>query len=295
MAARRGDHEVADQIKRLAIVSVFAEDEFLDLLVLKGGNALDLVLGVTTRASMDVDLSMPGSFSLEDIDRIRVKLESSIVQTFASEHFVAFDMILEERPEVVTEPMRDYWGGYRVTFKVIRASDAVRLHNDIHAMRREAILIGGKGKLQIDISKFEFTDQKQVDELDGYQIYVYSPAMIVAEKLRAICQQLPAYVQQVHKHTTARARDFVDIHATIERFRLDMSTPDHLSLVRSMFEAKRVPLQLLAEMESMRAFHREDFLQVQATVRPGVTLQEFDFYFDFVRDLGLELHSLGNP
>ena len=45
-----------DRIKRLAIVAMFSDDGLMEKLVLKGGNLLDLVYGISTRASLDVDL-----------------------------------------------------------------------------------------------------------------------------------------------------------------------------------------------------------------------------------------------
>jgi len=47
-----------EEIKRLVIIAMFSDDDLMDRFVLKGGNALDLAYKVSTRASMDVDLSM---------------------------------------------------------------------------------------------------------------------------------------------------------------------------------------------------------------------------------------------
>lgn len=52
---------VADEletIKKAGIVAMFADDDLMDQLVLKGGNAMDVVLGVNSRASVDLDFSM---------------------------------------------------------------------------------------------------------------------------------------------------------------------------------------------------------------------------------------------
>lgn len=38
-----------EKIKKLAIVAVFSDDELMERLVLKGGNALDLIHGISTR------------------------------------------------------------------------------------------------------------------------------------------------------------------------------------------------------------------------------------------------------
>jgi len=46
------------QIRRAAIAALFSDDVLTEYLVLKGGNALDLIYGITSRTSMDLDFSM---------------------------------------------------------------------------------------------------------------------------------------------------------------------------------------------------------------------------------------------
>lgn len=53
--------DLAD-IRRTVIMAIFADDLLMEKLVLKGGNALELVLGLVTRGSVDIDLSMAGDF-----------------------------------------------------------------------------------------------------------------------------------------------------------------------------------------------------------------------------------------
>ena len=60
--SKRKNADVLDRIKRLAVIAMFSDDTLLDKLVPKGGNALDLVLGVTTRASIDLDFSIEHAF-----------------------------------------------------------------------------------------------------------------------------------------------------------------------------------------------------------------------------------------
>jgi hypothetical protein len=61
-----------------------------------------------------------------------------------------------------------------------------------------------------------------------------------------------------------------------------MATQKNLELLRLVFEAKRVPLELIGKIKDFRDFHRPDYKSVMDTVKPGVALQGFDFYFDFV-------------
>jgi predicted nucleotidyltransferase component of viral defense system len=61
--------EFIDFVKRKTLVAMFSDDELMERLVLKGGNALDLVYGISTRASVDLDFSLDGEFS--GIDELR--------------------------------------------------------------------------------------------------------------------------------------------------------------------------------------------------------------------------------
>lgn len=50
----------------MAITALFSNDDLLDRIVLKGGNAMSLVHGLTERSSLDLDFSMEEDFA--DLD-----------------------------------------------------------------------------------------------------------------------------------------------------------------------------------------------------------------------------------
>lgn len=75
-----------------------------------------------------------------------------------------------------------------------------------------------------------------------------------------------------------RARDFFDIHLLTTTGSVELSKDT--DLVRHVFAAKDVPLNLLARVGDYREFHRPDWPAVSASVADP--LEEFDFYFDFV-------------
>jgi hypothetical protein len=139
----------------------------------------------------------------------------------------------------------------------------------------------------VDLSKYEYTAPKVSTELDHYTIYVYTPEMISAEKLRAICQQMPEYSPMRHPGSP-RARDFYDIYVLATAAGVDLS--NDIDLVRHVFAAKNVPLNLLARVRDYREFHRPDWPAVAASV--GHPLEEFDFYFDFVLGEVAKLEAL---
>jgi len=291
-----------EQLKRLTIIALFSEDQLVDRLVLKGANALNLAHGLTSRASFDLDFSMDGAFEADELASVIVRIESRLKQEFKPAGYVVLDVRLEPKPENISPELEDFWGGYNLEFKVIRRQRYDELEGNLAAIRKQAIPMkpGGRACIEVDISRHEYCRGKQAVEIDQFTVYVYTPAMIVCEKIRAICQQTPRYAKLVKRHRSSpRARDFFDIHETVRRFDIDLLATENVQLLRHMFQAKRVPLELLLTIEQQRDFHRQDWDAVRDTVDTKVRLHDFDVYFEFVvgvcRDVAhaLRLSPLG--
>jgi hypothetical protein len=274
-----------EEIKRLTLIGLFSDDELMDMLVLKGGNALDIVYRIAPRASLDIDLSIENDFDLMQIDRLRARIEKALKRTFNEGGYEIFDVTLEEKPEVIHPKTPGFWGGYQLQFKLITAEQFKAGNGNLGALRRNAQVVGPRNRrtFHVDISRCEYCRGKTPVDIDGYTVYVYTPQMIAFEKLRAICQQTEEYCSSIGKsHRQARARDFFDIHTVIEHFRFDVVAPTNLELLSAIFSAKQVPLYLLRIMRESREFHRPDFTGLVETLKPGVRVRDFDFYFDYV-------------
>jgi len=272
-------------IKKLAMLAMFSEEPLLSTLVLKGGNLLDLVYGVAPRSSIDLDFSMERDFAPGQMPVIRHAIQEALSNTFSASGYHVFDITFVEKPRRPPPDMPSFWGGYRIEFKVIPRSLAEKYKGQERELRVRALRCGTGGRLafSIDISKFEYCKTRRAREIEGQTIYIYTPEMLVFEKLRAICQQMPEYAAAPRTATrTARARDFFDIVAILRNFRLTLPSAENLDLARHIFEAKAVPLRLIGLIPGQREYHRSDFLSVQGTVKPGVLLRDFDFYFDYV-------------
>ena len=111
-AGETSEFEKSERIKRLVVIGIFSDDYLMERLVLKGGNALNLVLLIGTRASVDIDLSMEDDFSPEELADVRNRLENRLQQVFAPEYYHVFDVTLESKPETVTPELAKFWGGY---------------------------------------------------------------------------------------------------------------------------------------------------------------------------------------
>ncbi len=282
------------RIKELVIVAIFSDDEFLNRLVLKGGNLLDVVYGLSARASVDVDFSMEDEF--ENIEELRHRVHRALESTFAEFGYKVFDFSLISVPPQMTDDIKDFWGGYKVAFKIIDKDKYQNYQSNLEQLRRNAANVGNRGStvFKIDISRHEFCEEKEEFLLDEYKIFGYSPTMFVAEKLRALCQQMPEYVKLVHLNPRPRARDFLDIQIVSQHYALDWTSKGFQSTVRKTFDKKRVPLKLLSDLPAVRDQHADDFQAVRATVNPGYQLQEFDYYFGYVCDRVSVLEPLWN-
>jgi len=266
------------EIRRTAITALFSDDVLTEYLVLKGGNALDLVYGITSRTSLDLDFSMSQDF--EDLSDARDRLFASLRDRFDAVGYVVFDEQLASRPDLVGADEKPWWGGYELSFKLIERQKYHQLKDRLDKLRINSLVIGSgeKRSFKIDLSKCEYTDGKAEYEIDHFRIYVYTPAMIAIEKLRAICQQMPVYPHTGNRR--ARARDFYDIYKVVNFCGLDLSTDENAALMQHIFSAKQVPLSLLGKITEQREFHRPDWAAVVAATKED--LYNFDVYFDFV-------------
>lgn len=274
-----------EEIKKLVIIAMFFDNDLMDRLVLKGGNAMDIVYAISSRASVDIDLSIENEFRSEEMELIKSKMMKALRDTFGSVGYAVFDINFNEQPKRLRKDEMLFWGGYHLDFKIIEMEKYKERMNDIRSLRKRASFVGPNRKqtFRVDISKFEYCGNKQERDFEGYTIYVYTPEMLVIEKLRAICQQMPEYRESVKSHPArARARDFFDIYVILENFNIELSSEENKELFRRIFDTKRVPLGFIDRIGDFKEYHRPDFSAVRDTVKPGVELEDFDYYFDYV-------------
>ena len=267
---------------------MFSDDLLSAHFVLKGGNALSLVYGVGGRASLDLDFSMDSDFA--DVADAQTRLFQALHDRFDAIGFVVFDEHLIPKPRLKGADAKPWWGGYELSFKIIEREKYEAFKGPFDKLRINAAVTGLRQErtFTLDLSKCEYTEGKVKQDFDCYTIYVYTPEMIVVEKIRAICQQMPDYPHR--GNPTARARDFYDIHGAVTKLGIDLADADNLELARHVFAAKQVPLGLLPKVREQREIHRQDWHSVRDTVKD--TVEEFDYYFDFVVDQIERLKSL---
>ncbi|HTA89338.1 MAG TPA: nucleotidyl transferase AbiEii/AbiGii toxin family protein [Polyangiaceae bacterium] len=278
MAAKRmttsGSEINLEKLRRSVIRALAADDQLGELLVLKGGNALRLVYRLGIRTSQDLDYSIEG-----DLDPVGVKerIEAALTAEFQHLGYVPLDVKIEKKPHVPPEvDQRPQWGGWRVGFKLISQELFKECGQDIAKVRNQAMtLYQGKKSFRIDISRFEYVTPATEVEFEGFSLRVYSLAMIVYEKLRAICQQMDGY--EYVSNPTPRPRDFVDICSVLEKSESEVLA--QRDLLARVFEAKNVPLSFLRELRRVYEFHESDWQKVADELGDGSQLRP---YFDRV-------------
>jgi hypothetical protein len=107
--------------------------------------------------------------------------------------------------------------------------------------------------------------------------------MIVFEKIRAICQQIPEYKDVIASFSPrARARDFYDIHLIMGMHEIDPSIKENIELIQHIFQAKKVPTSFIKQIRNNKNLHVDNWKSVIDTTSGYEDLENFDFYFDFV-------------
>lgn len=270
-----------EDIKRLTLRALMTDDILMQGLVLKGGNALQLAYDITNRGSIDIDFSMEKEFSELDFSRLTREFDRLLNNEFNQENLVAYDVKFIQKPKSGSIPE---WKGYMLEFKLIEKELFDKFKDDIDAIRRNSIKVNDQStRYTVDISSYEYIDGAINKDIDGLILKVYSPEMILVEKVRALCQSMDKYRNIVTSaRPKERARDLYDIWMLTQHFTQLNLTPN---LFQNIFGAKRVPLSFLKEFEALRERNRSNWDVVKQTIHSEQELKDYDYYFDFVKEL----------
>src|SRR6185312_16045574 len=127
-------------VRRIAITALFSDDILFDKVVLKGGNALNIALGISERSSLDLDFSIENDF--DDLADVEKRLLTALTRRFDAVRYVVFDFRFESKPKNAREGMSPRWGGYMVSFKLMEREEYSRLSGNLDAIRRDSLVIG---------------------------------------------------------------------------------------------------------------------------------------------------------
>ena len=281
-----------EEIKTKTIIALFSDDYLMERLVLKGGNAMNIVYKMYNRASLDFDFSIEEDFSDDELKEVGHRILLALESTFKEYNLVVLDYSFECRPKCKREgDALVFWGGYVASFKLVTHDDHQQYKGRKDSLRKRALRIdkGGKQNIVIEISKYEYCEKTE-QELDDFIVYVYPPELLALEKIRAVCQQTEEFAEIVGKPgIKGRARDFFDIYHLCVTFEIDLASNDNLEKLTKVFEAKKVPLTTLARLEKYKSYHEATFPSVVDTVSGKTKVLTFDFYFKFVQEVAQKL------
>lgn len=283
------DTKIIKDIKRIVIRALVSDDEIMEEIVLKGVSAIEEFYNPQNkaRASIDIDFSLKEEF--KDFEEVQKRVLILLDEEFSRSPYRLLDFNFYPNPKVIKDKIRS---GYKIEFKVVSIDYYSRMPEDKKRLRNYSYTIDTGKTFKVEISSFEFCDGYEYKKFDNYDVKVYTPPMIICEKLRAICQQTPEYKQHIQSNRppSARARDFYDIHYLITHFNVDLNTQENRDMLISMFSQKRVPLNYLNLIQSSYDQHLLDEQSLSSTV-PTSEYKGFKFYFDYVVSLvsGLNL------
>lgn len=287
-----------DQARREVVHAIFLDDRFFEVMALKGGTAL-VALSIGSRASLDVDLSLRGDFDeaeFENFEEAGEVLRRSLETHFNELGYQVFDYKFDRKPShVALDEVPAHWGGYMASFKL---TDPAKFEGGLEKARVTALEIspGGKRTFKIDISRREYVGEPLELEVGTGTWRVYTPSLLLCEKLRALCQQHPRYAASIGgmSRRKRRPRDFLDIYEIAVKYgRLPAGGAEALrSELRACFEAKRVPLNLLLTLgdDETRDFHREGWDGVADTT--ARELEPYEHYHAFVTEIAREYSAI---
>jgi len=113
------------EIRRLAIIAPFSDDELMEVFVLKGGNTIDLIYKLDYRASQDIDVSMCGDFEEGVLEEVWTKLARALDKTFKERGYNVFDVHLKPRPSQLDENKKISGAVTNLNLKLLRATNSI--------------------------------------------------------------------------------------------------------------------------------------------------------------------------
>ena len=280
-----------DKIRNTILKAIYSDNDLKEDLVLKGGNALKFY-DITDRASQDLDFSIKESIRYQK-ENEGEKLRALILDAFRQVGFLVVGFKFIEKPQKRKKDLPPYWGGYKISFTIVDIEkhqdkiDSQDLDNMKELSKYGEDLENNRKKIEIDLSYDEYVADKKSYDLEGTTIYLYSPLMLVYEKIRASCQQLEDYKLVGNK---TRARDLYDIYKTLTNTRQStlreaVLNQDNFYILENIFKAKDVPFELMLKLDSKKSDLAEDY---KTKVIPQISaneIEDFDYIFFYNKDL----------
>jgi predicted nucleotidyltransferase component of viral defense system len=270
-----------DFVVETTLTAIYSQNIFSENLYLKGGQALRIKENLRNRFSADIDFSTPTTIGEHEI--FFEMIEAGLNKEYYEEGYYVFDFKFSRKPKYKKEGTPDFWGGWGFEYKVVENS---KRNDPLENLRREALVPEGATSpaIRVDISEYEYCGSVERIKVKSTNIRVYSRALLLLEKIRAICQQHPDYK---YKSGNNRSRDYYDIERLWSLVLTSNNPEDFIkecSLhIEKVFLAKGVSLVLLEKIfdPSFIEIQKSGWISVVTTVKGN--LKEFSYYNESLR------------
>ena len=277
----------------LRAIAIFNDVGDCGELVFKGASALELIYG-HPRSSRDLDFSYSDKIPKKKFEKCKRLFFDILQDTFSEFGYIVLRPRWEPRPPNRKIEDFPFWRGHRISFDIMPHDAYEEILARYPSQKERDKRLSDPSNYQrcrVDISEKEYTDAAQEVNFEGYNLKVYTSVMIVCEKLRAICQQTPDYLQKFGKIPKSRLRDFYDIYIVNQRYSIDWANKENLFILKAMFEVKEVDLSLLLKIgsEEVKKIHDHpgEFKRLEDTVKGE--LKDFEVYYNYVVKLAQEI------
>ncbi len=132
-----------ENIKNLVLIALASDEQLLETLVLKGGNAIYLLekdKQNLSRASYDFDFSIEDDFD-GNLEEMKERIQKTLENTFDESGFVVFDYVFNLKPGKMRESLKEFWGGYNIQFKITTKAAFEKHKSNFGELRKHPIAI----------------------------------------------------------------------------------------------------------------------------------------------------------
>ena len=285
-----------EEIRKIILKTIYTEESTKELLILKGGQSLS-IYNFSNRASYDIDFTIKESQE-KVFERIEPILKMNLEKAFEEVNFYLFDYKFTPKPRERHCNLPPYWGGYALEFKLISKIKKEQLEREYDqqekidkAIRNLAIPFGKNNstKVELEFSYHEYSKNPMEIALEGttIKIKLYRPIIVVYEKIRALCQNIPG--DHLPKNKRGRSRDLYDIYSIIfsrSEYALgetEVFDKENVIELKEVFKSKEVPLELLLKLEDSYELLKKDFEDTFILTLPEAEKLEFNYLYEFIK------------
>lgn len=293
-----------EQIKNIIFKTIYSEEATKELLILKGGQSLSLY-GFSDRTSYDIDFTIT-KLQEKAFEEIEPILKRNLEKAFKEMDFYLFDYKFISKPKIRHVNLPPYWGGYALEFKLISNTKKNELESVYtekerinKAIRDLAVSVGKNNskKVQLEFSYHEYSENPMEMTIEGTNVIikVYRPLIVIYEKIRALCQNIPG--EHLPKNKSGRSRDLYDIYSIIfskSKYALEekeIFDVQNIIELKKVFESKEVPLDLLLKLEDSYEILKKDFNEIFILTLPEAEELSFQYLYNFTNYIMQECHS----